>query len=305
MFGPIRTFGFEWSSGLASSLALATYRSDKTCLRPCGFLVSSLRKRHKSIEYCRRTTVECRTAHLVLPRPSLSETKMEAEDSLRDTARDTSPLDSAHTSRSSQHRSGRAEKGGPDLLQLPKAHVVRIVKSVLPPNVRLNSAAATAFNRCSAVFLLALADASSAACAGKRKTVQPSDVLAGLRSLGFDSIADTIEEKMRSDTDMERKGGAPTILDPAASTSEPPVADEGVNNVEGDANNPVHESPSGNQDRGQDDESSAEEETSSEDEGEGAVEANDAFEAIMEVVDDVLADEGSQVQNAQPDPYLF
>lgn len=230
---------------------------------------------------------------------------MQTGNSLEDTAKPffsegLSSLPQGQTSCCSRPRGARAEKGGPDLLQLPRAHVVRIVKSVLPANVRLNSAAATALNRCSAVFLLALADASSAACSGKRKTIAPSDVLAGLRSLGFDSIADDIEERMQSETDREGDVAGPAVCRAQSQVDVGSGIPAEENTMRQDQGDPHVEG-----ERPEEDKSLAGEGASSGGEGEREVEAGDELEALMEVVDDVLAEQESQVADAQPDPCLF
>ncbi|PFH31160.1 hypothetical protein BESB_030340 [Besnoitia besnoiti] len=100
----------------------------------------------------------------------------------------------------------RLTSSGRKALQLPRAHVVRIIKSALPANVRLHRGAVAALMRSSAIFLLALADASAAATGSSRKTVGIQEVLAGLRSIGCDDIAEDIEQRIRSEADMHSRG---------------------------------------------------------------------------------------------------
>lgn len=63
-------------------------------------------------------------------------------------------------------------------LKLPKAAVMRIIKSSLPDNVRVSSEAATAISRAATVFALFITQtANEQATASKRKTVTAQDIL--------------------------------------------------------------------------------------------------------------------------------
>ena len=63
-------------------------------------------------------------------------------------------------------------------LKLPKAAVMRIIKSSLPENVRVSSEAATAISRAATVFTLFITQtANEQASVAKRKTVTAQDIL--------------------------------------------------------------------------------------------------------------------------------
>ncbi|KEP60818.1 UNVERIFIED_CONTAM: hypothetical protein HHA_252310 [Hammondia hammondi] len=185
---------------------------------------------------------------------------------------------------------------GSEALRLPRAHAVRIIKSALPPNVRPHRKAVTALMRCSAIFLLALADASAAG-GGSRKTVGTSEVLAGLRSMGFDKVAEEIEERMRSEAEGESREAAKAASSgfhtPDESGARGPATE--AQNTELDAESedalPAEEKENGGRSRDEETDEDLEDEE----------QEADALDAMMEVVDGVLA-EREPYSNGQADP---
>ncbi|KFG57943.1 hypothetical protein TGRUB_252310 [Toxoplasma gondii RUB] len=186
---------------------------------------------------------------------------------------------------------------GSEALRLPRAHAVRIIKGALPPNVRLHRKAATALMRCSAIFLLALADASSAAGGGSRKTVGTSDVLAGLRSMGFDNVAEEIEEHMRSEAEGESREAAKAassgVHTPDESGARGPATEAQNTKLDAQSEDALSSEERENGGRSQDEETYEDLEDEEQE--------TDALDAMMQVVDGVLA-EREPYSDGQADP---
>jgi len=93
----------------------------------------------------------------------------------------------------------------PDVLTLPGASIMRIVKSKLPDGVMVGSETKKAFGKACSLFILYLTTiAADVAKEGNRNTVGGPDVLAALRDLEFDDLLPSVESALAAFREAEK-----------------------------------------------------------------------------------------------------
>ena len=93
----------------------------------------------------------------------------------------------------------------PDVLSLPAASIVRIIKSKLPDGVMVGTETKKAFGKACSLFILYLTTiAADIAKEGNRSTVGGPDVMAALRDLEFDDLLPSVESAIAAFREAEK-----------------------------------------------------------------------------------------------------
>jgi DNA polymerase epsilon subunit 3 len=93
----------------------------------------------------------------------------------------------------------------PDVLALPLAPIMRIIRSKLPDGVMVGTETKKAFGKACSLFILYLTTiASDIAKENSRSTVTGADVLAALRDLEFDDLIPSVESSIAAFREGEK-----------------------------------------------------------------------------------------------------
>ena len=116
-----------------------------------------------------------------------------------------------------------SEEGGN---ALPMANVVRLMRRVLPPNVKIAESAKLLTHDCAVEFVgFVGGEASARARTEHRRTVAPEDFTWSFRSLGFDSYVQPMQTYLRGYRDYDsargRSSRAVARSEPAAPVTAP------------------------------------------------------------------------------------
>ena len=114
----------------------------------------------------------------------------------------------------------------PDVLSLPVASIMRIIKSKLPDGVMVGTETKKAFGKACSLFILYLTTiASDVAKEGNRSTVHGQDVLAALRDLEFDDLLPSVESALAAFREAEKARSIEQAAKRAAKVGDAPAAE--------------------------------------------------------------------------------
>jgi len=115
----------------------------------------------------------------------------------------------------------------PDVLMLPGASIMRIVKSKLPDGVMVGSETKKAFGKACSLFILYLTTiAADMAKENSRTTVSASDVLSALRDLEFDDFLPSVEASLAAFRESEKARNIEAAAKRAANSQKQGYASE-------------------------------------------------------------------------------